>query len=75
MREGHETYVRPREQASGNEAQVRSGISETDLAHVFTPFFGSGNPEARERPGTGLGLSIIERVVVWLPRVVPDDPL
>ena len=41
------------------------GISEADLDHVFTPFFRSGNPEARERPGTGLGLSIIERVVKW----------
>ena len=39
------------------------GIRETDLAHVFTPFFRSGDPAARDRPGTGLGLSIVERVV------------
>ena len=31
-------------------------------AHVFTPFFRSGDPAARDRPGTGLGLSIVERV-------------
>ena len=41
------------------------GISDADLDRVFTPFFRSGNPEARERPGTGLGLSIVERVVTW----------
>ncbi|RYC05579.1 hypothetical protein EUA94_18475 [Nocardioides zhouii] len=76
-------------------ADTGIGIGEDDLTHVFTPFFRSGNPEARRRPGTGLGLSIIERVVkwhggtiavtselgvgttfaVWLPGVVPDDPL
>ncbi|HEV2798537.1 MAG TPA: HAMP domain-containing sensor histidine kinase [Nocardioides sp.] len=39
------------------------GISAADLAHVFTPFFRSGDPAARDRPGTGLGLSIVERVV------------
>ncbi|WP_307813725.1 sensor histidine kinase [Nocardioides baculatus] len=39
------------------------GISEADLPHVFTPFFRSGDPAARDRPGTGLGLSILERVV------------
>ncbi len=38
------------------------GISEADLVHVFTPFFRSGDPAARDRPGTGLGLSIVERV-------------
>jgi signal transduction histidine kinase len=44
-------------------ADTGIGISAADLEHVFTPFFRSGNPEARERPGTGLGLSITERVV------------
>lgn len=38
------------------------GIGEADLPHVFTPFFRSGDPAARDRPGTGLGLSIVERV-------------
>ncbi len=58
------------EAASGEDDSVRLtcadtgiGISEADLAHVFTPFFRSGDPAARARPGTGLGLSILERVV------------
>ena len=38
------------------------GIREADLPRVFTPFFRSGDPAARQRPGTGLGLSIVERV-------------
>ncbi|MDR7252872.1 signal transduction histidine kinase [Nocardioides sp. BE266] len=38
------------------------GIDEDDLAHLFTPFFRSADPEARRRPGTGLGLAIVERV-------------
>jgi signal transduction histidine kinase len=44
-------------------ADTGIGISQADLAHVFTPFFRSGDPAARGRPGTGLGLSILERVV------------
>ena len=44
-------------------ADAGIGISETDLPHVFTPFFRSGDPAARNRPGTGLGLSIVESVV------------
>ena len=39
------------------------GIDPSELDRVFTPFFRSSRPEARERPGTGLGLAIIERVV------------
>ena len=39
------------------------GIDAGELDQVFTPFFRSGNPEARKRPGTGLGLAIVERVV------------
>ncbi len=39
------------------------GISEADLAQLFTEFFRSTNPEALQRPGTGLGLAIVERIV------------
>lgn len=58
------------EAAGGEHPQVRLtctdtgiGIGQADLPHVFTPFFRSGDPAARDRPGTGLGLSILERVV------------
>lgn len=44
-------------------ADTGIGIDGADLEHVYTPFFRSGDPAARERPGTGLGLSIVERVV------------
>jgi signal transduction histidine kinase len=44
-------------------ADTGIGISAAELPHVFTPFFRSGDPVAREHPGTGLGLSILERVV------------
>src|SRR6476469_5322260 len=57
-------------EAPGDDESVRLtcadtgiGIDEADLPHVFTPFFRSGDPAARDRPGTGLGLSILERVV------------
>jgi signal transduction histidine kinase len=43
-------------------ADTGIGIDEDELAHVFTPFFRSADPEARRRPGTGLGLAIVERV-------------
>ena len=46
-------------------ADAGIGIGDDDLDRVFTPFFRSGDPEARERPGTGLGLSIVERVAKW----------
>jgi signal transduction histidine kinase len=46
-------------------ADTGIGIGAVDLDRVFTPFFRSGDPAARERPGTGLGLSIVERVVKW----------
>ncbi len=39
------------------------GISEEDLAHLFTEFFRSTNREALTRPGTGLGLTITRRIV------------
>ena len=41
------------------------GISASEIEHLFTPFFRSSSPQARERPGTGLGLAITERVVTW----------
>ena len=39
------------------------GISQSDLAHLFTEFFRSTNPEALALPGTGLGLAIVQRIV------------
>ena len=39
------------------------GMSEEDLAHLFTPYFRSDNPLAREQPGTGLGLTITRGIV------------
>jgi signal transduction histidine kinase len=38
------------------------GMSETDLANVFTPFFRSADARRRGIPGTGLGLSIARRL-------------
>ncbi|MDY7079654.1 MAG: ATP-binding protein [Chloroflexota bacterium] len=39
------------------------GISLEDQACLFTKFFRSENPEAREMPGTGLGLCIVKNLV------------
>lgn len=39
------------------------GMSEEDLARLFTPYFRSDNPEAREQPGTGLGLTISRGII------------
>jgi signal transduction histidine kinase len=39
------------------------GMSEDDLGNLFTPYFRSDNPEAREQPGTGLGLTITRGIV------------
>ncbi len=39
------------------------GMSEADLAKLFTPYFRSDNPDAREQPGTGLGLTITRGIV------------
>jgi signal transduction histidine kinase len=39
------------------------GMSEEDLARLFTPYFRSDNPEAREQPGTGLGLTITRGII------------
>ncbi len=39
------------------------GIAPADQAKLFTKFFRSENPEAREQPGTGLGLCIIKNLV------------
>ena len=52
----------------GDEVQVTVaddglGISEADVAQLFTEFFRSTNPEALQRPGTGLGLAIVARIV------------
>ena len=43
-------------------ADTGIGIDGDELAHVFTPFFRSADPEARTRPGTGLGLAIVHQV-------------
>jgi signal transduction histidine kinase len=39
------------------------GMSQEDLAKLFTPYFRSDNPLAREQPGTGLGLTITRGIV------------
>jgi signal transduction histidine kinase len=48
------------------------GMSAEDQAKLFTPYFRSENPLAREQPGTGLGLTITRGIVerhggdIWL---------
>jgi len=39
------------------------GMTEEDQAQVFTKFFRSADPKAREAPGTGLGLNITRNLV------------
>jgi signal transduction histidine kinase len=39
------------------------GMAEDDLAKLFTPYFRSDNPAAREQPGTGLGLTITRGII------------
>jgi signal transduction histidine kinase len=39
------------------------GISPQDQAKLFTKFFRSDNPAARERRGAGLGLCIVKNMV------------
>jgi signal transduction histidine kinase len=40
------------------------GMSEEDLTRLFTPYFRSENPLAREQPGTGLGLTITRGIIL-----------
>lgn len=39
------------------------GMSQDDLDRLFTPYFRSENPAAREQPGTGLGLTITRGII------------
>jgi signal transduction histidine kinase len=39
------------------------GMTEDDLNKLFTPYFRSENPSAREQPGTGLGLTITRGII------------
>lgn len=39
------------------------GMSSEDVNKLFTPYFRSENPLAREQPGTGLGLTIVRGIV------------
>jgi signal transduction histidine kinase len=39
------------------------GMSQEDLKRLFTPYFRSDNPIAREQPGTGLGLTITRGII------------
>jgi signal transduction histidine kinase len=39
------------------------GISEEDLAKLFTTFHRSPDPRIREQPGTGLGLAITKKMI------------
>ncbi|MFN8379992.1 MAG: GAF domain-containing protein [Anaerolineae bacterium] len=46
--------------------QVRDtgiGMSDEDVRKLFTPYFRSDNPQAREQPGTGLGLTITRGII------------
>ncbi|MBZ0277359.1 MAG: GAF domain-containing sensor histidine kinase, partial [Anaerolineae bacterium] len=52
------------------------GMSEEDLMRLFTPYFRSENPLAREQPGTGLGMTITQGIVqrhggkIWVESVI-----
>jgi signal transduction histidine kinase len=39
------------------------GMTPEDVNKLFTPYFRSENPLAREQPGTGLGLTIVRGIV------------
>lgn len=39
------------------------GIKPSDVARLFTPFFRSEEPAARQVPGTGLGLAIVKSII------------
>ena len=42
------------------------GIAESDLPHLFEPFYMADGVDRRKYPGTGLGLSIVQRLVELL---------
>jgi signal transduction histidine kinase len=54
------------------------GMSEEDVAKLFTPYFRSDNPLAREQPGTGLGLTITRGIIeqhggrIWVESVLGE---
>jgi signal transduction histidine kinase len=39
------------------------GMVEEDISKLFTPYFRSENPLARQQPGTGLGLTIVRGII------------
>ena len=39
------------------------GMTEEDQSKIFTKFFRSDDPKAREAPGTGLGLNITRNLI------------
>lgn len=39
------------------------GMTEEDTSKLFTPYFRSENPLARQQPGTGLGLTIVRGII------------
>jgi signal transduction histidine kinase len=54
------------------------GMGQDDLTRLFTPYFRSENPLAREQPGTGLGLTITQGIVqlhngkIWVDSVLGE---
>ena len=44
-------------------ADTGIGLSEEDLARLFSKFFRSANPQARQERGTGLGLALTHAIV------------
>jgi signal transduction histidine kinase len=54
------------DQANGIAISVRDtgyGMSEEDLANLFTNFYRSSDQNIREQPGTGLGLAITKKMI------------
>ena len=57
------------------------GMSQEDQSQIFTKFFRSEDPKAREAPGTGLGLNITRNLIemqggkIWFESEMVKVPL